>query len=136
MCAKYVINCSKKGLFGGFFDKFLRINSKEASLTEDEIYFLLSKTDLSIKKMKSLNNKSPEYYKNVISKLLNVDIDNIKLFGSRINGGWTEYSDLDVAIKGKCTKEWEGKGFIINDIECELHWVDTLNVSWLKWDLL
>lgn len=83
--------------------------------------------------MKSLKDYSPEYIKEFVSKQLNVSVKNIRLFGSRINGTHHEDSDLDVAVIGECPNEENDlAGFIIGDLEIELHWVEDFNDSWLQ----
>jgi predicted nucleotidyltransferase len=59
----------------------------------------------------------------------------IRLFGSRITGGWKDDSDLDVAILDE-DKENEEPFFIICfNIQCEIRFVESFDVSWLKYSL-
>jgi len=84
--------------------------------------------------MKSLNGYTPEYIKQVISERFDVDVENIRLFGSRIRGDYGEYSDLDVAIIGKeCPDEYHGMGLVLGGMEIELHWLEEYEdgYSWL-----
>jgi predicted nucleotidyltransferase len=48
--------------------------------------------------MESLNGYSPKQIKSKIAKTLDCSEDNIKLFGSRITGGWRKDSDLDCFV--------------------------------------
>ena len=81
--------------------------------------------------MKSLNGYSPEYIKQLVSERFDVDVENIRLFGSRIRGDYGEYSDLDVAILCECPENEKGKGLYACNLEIELHWTDELEQSWL-----
>ena len=49
--------------------------------------------------MVSLNGYTIEEVKKEISKQVKYDVSDIRLFGSRITGGWKDKSDLDVVIR-------------------------------------
>lgn len=74
-------------------------------------------------KIKSLNYMTPNEIKTSIATSLNIDINKVKLFGSRIVGNYSKFSDLDVGINDYCPIEWQRKGIILNNIEIELHWL-------------
>lgn len=83
--------------------------------------------------MKSLKGYTPDYIKQFISERLDIPVENIRFFGSRINGMYHNDSDLDVAIIDECPKKHEELArFLIGDLEIELHWVEDFNSSWLK----
>jgi len=82
--------------------------------------------------MKSLNNKTAEQIKQFISNKLNVPIEDIKLFGSRINGNYTKESDLDIVIIDDCTEKHEEFGCRAFGMYLEYHWVDDFSHTWLN----
>ena len=87
-------------------------------------------------KLKSLKGKSILELKIAISKLTGHKTDNIRLHGSRINGGYKPNSDLDVAILDEnmldecCSKHqsFNKFGMTINIV-----YVDTFEISWLRY---
>lgn len=80
----------------------------------------------------SLNGYTIEQVKKEISKNLKYDVLDIKLFGSRITGGWKDKSDLDVAIKDidKVNHKIFNRTYL--GINCEIRFVEDFEVSWLR----
>lgn len=80
----------------------------------------------------SLYGDAPEKIKEKISNYAGCRIEDIKLFGSRITGGWDIKSDLDVAI---LDPERVNDGLFrvrILALNCEIRFVEDLNLSWLR----
>jgi len=87
-----------------------------------------------LKKLKSLNNYSVKEVKKEISKQLGYDVSKIRLFGSRIIGGYTKNSDLDIAVldEKKCLDEIEPFYINVFKMKGEIHYVDSFDTSILK----
>lgn len=61
---------------------------------------------------------------------MDVELDDIRLFGSRVMGAWNKDSDLDVAIKSYSkTKDCN---IIVFGMNAEVRFVRDTNLSWLK----
>lgn len=79
----------------------------------------------------SFNGNTPEKIKEKISEYAKCKIEDIKLFGSRVTGGWDIKSDLDVAI---LNPERVNDGLFrvrIFSLNCEIRFVEDFNSSWL-----
>jgi predicted nucleotidyltransferase len=82
--------------------------------------------------MDSLNGYTIEQVKKEISKQVKYDVSDIRLFGSRITGGWKEKSDLDVVIRDINKVDY---GIFYGNylgINCEIRFVDDFEISWLR----
>jgi hypothetical protein len=82
--------------------------------------------------MRGLNDQTPLQVKQAIVKQTRYHIENIRLFGSRINGGWTQESDLDVAIKDPQKLDLGLFYATFCGLKCEMRYVDDFDMSWLK----
>jgi predicted nucleotidyltransferase len=82
--------------------------------------------------MKGLNNYSISEIKNEISTFNHYLIYDIRLFGSIINGNYTDKSDLDVAIKD--LKKINYPLFYANilGMNVEIRFVENFKLSWLN----
>jgi predicted nucleotidyltransferase len=82
--------------------------------------------------MDSLNGYTIEEVKKEISKQVKYDVSDIRLFGSRITGGWEEKSDLDVVIRDVNKVDY---GIFYGNylgINCEIRFVEDFEISWLR----
>ena len=82
--------------------------------------------------MDSLNGHTIEEVKKEILKHLKYDVSDIKLFGSRISGGWKPTSDLDVAIRDPEKIDCELFHATYLGINCEIRFVEDFEISWLR----
>lgn len=82
--------------------------------------------------MISLNGHTIEEVKQSISKQIKYDVKDIKFFGSRIDGGWTDKSDLDVAIRDANKVDYPISFSNFLGISIEMRFVDNFEISWLK----
>jgi rubredoxin len=82
--------------------------------------------------MRGLNGQTPLKLKQAIAKQTKYKIENIRLFGSRINGGWADDSDLDVVIKDPEKSDLEIFYSSFCGLKCEMRFVESLDISWLK----
>jgi predicted nucleotidyltransferase len=85
--------------------------------------------------MKSLNDHTIIEVKTELSKKLDCSVEDIRLFGSRITGGWNKDSDLDVAVLNKKERDNYLIYTRLFDIRIEIHFVNNLNASWLRHSL-
>jgi hypothetical protein len=121
--------CGKKGYYekyGGFEHNWYCKYCKQFGYAPSQSIYR-SQTP-----MIGLNGQSPLQIKKAIAKQIKYKIENIRLFGSRINGGWTEESDLDVVIKDP--EKLDFGNFYANycGLLCEMRFVDDFDMSWLK----
>lgn len=85
-------------------------------------------------KVKSLNGYNPLIIKNRISNILGINEDDIKLFGSRITCvGWSDESELEVAITGEYCKDKHGTVLYEFGMRLNIHWIETFDVSYIKY---
>lgn len=82
--------------------------------------------------MDSLNGYTIEEVKKEISKQVKYDVSDIRLFGSRITGGWKEKSDLDVVIKDVTKIDYGIFYGTYLGINCEIRFVEDFEISWLR----
>jgi len=82
--------------------------------------------------MDSLNGYTIEEVKKEISKQVKYDISDIRLFGSRITGGWKDKSDLDVVIRDVNKVDYGIFYGNYLDINCEIRFVEDFEISWLR----
>ena len=82
--------------------------------------------------MESLNGYTIEDIKKEISKQTKYDVSDIRLFGSRITGGWKDKSDLDVVIKDENMIECSIVNGTYLGLNCEIRFVDDFEISWLR----
>ena len=82
--------------------------------------------------MDSLNGHTIEEVKQSISNQIKYDVNDIRLFGSRIDGRWTDKSDLDVAILDSFKVDYPLFSGSYLGLPCEFRFVDSFEVSWLK----
>jgi predicted nucleotidyltransferase len=82
--------------------------------------------------MDSLNGYTIEEVKKEISKNLKYDVSHIRLFGSRITGGWENKSDLDVVIRDVNKVDYDIFYGNYLGINCEIRFVEDFEVSWLR----
>lgn len=81
--------------------------------------------------MESLNGFTIDEIKTELSNELGYDTTQIRLFGSRINGGWKVNSDLDVAIKDEMRTEEDIINKVCLTLNCEIRFVEDFEISWL-----
>jgi predicted nucleotidyltransferase len=81
--------------------------------------------------MESLKGYTIDDIKKEISKQTKYDVSNIRLFGSRITGGWKEKSDLDVAIKDENKVDYGIFYGTYLGLNCEIRFVEDFENSWL-----
>jgi predicted nucleotidyltransferase len=82
--------------------------------------------------MDSLNGYTIEEVKKEISKQVKYDISDIRLFGSRITGGWKDKSDLDVVIRDVNKVDYGISYGNYLGINCEIRFVEDFEISWLR----
>lgn len=82
--------------------------------------------------MESLNGYTIEEIKKEISNHTKYDVSDIRLFGSRITGGWVDKSDLDVAIKDENNVDYGVFYVSCLGLNCEIRFVENFEISWLK----
>ena len=82
--------------------------------------------------MESLNGYTVEDIKKEISKQTKYDVSDIRLFGSRITGGWKDKSDLDIAIKDENKVEHGIFYRTCLGLNCEIRFVEGFEISWLR----
>jgi predicted nucleotidyltransferase len=109
------------------FDEYALSNSSEQIMKDFDNFFLNK-----YNKMESLNNCTIKEIKSFISKQLKCDINDIRLFGSRINGSWTNKSDLDVVIKDENKIDYPIFYLDYLGLNCEVRFVEDFELSWLK----
>jgi len=82
--------------------------------------------------MDSLNGYTIEDIKKEISKQTKYDVSDIRLFGSRISGGWKNKSDLDVVITDENKVEYDIFYETYFGLNCEIRFVEDFEISWLR----
>lgn len=82
--------------------------------------------------MESLNGYTIEEIKKEISKQTKYDVSDIRLFGSRITGGWRDKSDLDVVIKDENKVDYGIFYGSYLGLNCEIRFVEDFEISWLR----
>jgi predicted nucleotidyltransferase len=82
--------------------------------------------------MDSLNGYTIEEVKKEISKQVKYDVSDIRLFGSRITGGWKDKSDLDVVIRDINKVDYDIFYGNYLGINCEIRFVEDFEISWLR----
>jgi len=119
-----------------------QISFYEELITREEFKNRISLSTIQCKKINflddvtykgsSLNGHTIEDIKAEISKSTGYDPSNIRLFGSRITGGWNDHSDLDVAIMDENKVHLCLSSVNYLGLNCEIRFVEDFEVSWLK----
>jgi len=81
--------------------------------------------------LEGLNGRTPIELKKAIAGETQYEINEIRLFGSRISGGWKEDSDLDVAIKDENKTHMGMFHLEFFGLNCEIRFVESFEQSWL-----
>jgi hypothetical protein len=81
--------------------------------------------------VRGLNGHSAEVVKQRLAAMTGYPKTHIRLFGSRITGGFTDASDLDVAILDAGRLDDDLVRVPLDDMTAEIRFVDRLTVSWL-----
>ncbi len=82
--------------------------------------------------MRGLRGYTAIEIKRRIALRLGYPIDSVKLFGSRINGDWNKDTNLGVAIIDEFKAEDVILPMVCFKIKCEVYFVATFKLSWLK----
>lgn len=82
--------------------------------------------------MESLNGYTIEDIKKEIANQTKYEVSDIRLFGSRITGGWKDKSDLDVVIKDENKVDCGIFYGTYLGLNCEIRFVEDFEISWLR----